>query len=404
MAGQFDFVSPGAAFADALTQQLAQRKADQRQQLIDTITANAERRSQQEAENMNAYRQSEMRIAQQQAEDAKVNNITRNMTRGQDLSHLDPDTLSQLQSRGMVMQPQTPLASAPITAAGQGQMSAPQAPPPQYIGSAEEQMASREGDKDNALISRLISSGNPDDKMKADYLASNQDAYGRVAPEIKAQVLAPAKPFMYFDVPHHKIVNTGTSIPFNADVATIGYPPSSYTDERPHVIGFTQDNFPVTMDKLGRQTVNGKPYSGTVFTASEKNAELRGAKPINIKFGSKQLTDHAAAIGLLDKTPTPQNAKTAQQSAIDLIASSNAPEKVKSLARLWVTDPAKALQVQSGLHEGDWTQDEKDAFTNLREQSWPSDAAKAFKNANTPQPSPFDNFFTHLIQVPQTDQ
>lgn len=300
MAGPFDFVSPGAAFADALTQQLAQRKVDQRQQLIDSIAMRAENRAQQEADQMNAYRQQEMQTAQQQAEIAKANEIFGSQARGTDLSHYDPDALALGRKYGKVEDVPVPQTDASVTSFQQpdgtqtpatGATPAPPQPvmKPVAVGTVPEQLLDRQRTSDAQLAGGLLS--DPDPTKQALGKAALQDLQmnNGTFSEAFRQRLGPAVPVVaenpYTMTIGGKPITTATTVapgsvivkkeippPHPDRIQPMSYDPATDTttvwDEALGVTRKMQGNGPPIHGGVGGKT----PVTNSVFTVKDNDS------------------------------------------------------------------------------------------------------------------------------------
>lgn len=243
---RFDFQSPGAAFAGEITDLLAQRKAEERQRMLDQLTVNADTRAQEVASRQGEEHKAQMLAMQQQQAAAaqqmelgKVGALGWGLDADDDLSGMAPEDLALMQKWGRVKNLPTTQVSTDVefsTPEGEalegGPVEAPvPAPPAQprlgYVGTPEQRERQRLRSQSSNLIAGLMQ--NPKTAETGAFLAQLAQANDGLVPgDVMAQFLAPESPIGVFHEPTGQVTFGGkpaSSMPSNAKVFSQGHAP-----------------------------------------------------------------------------------------------------------------------------------------------------------------------------------
>jgi len=274
---RFDFQSPGAAFTDQIANQLAERKANERQRMLDQLTVNADQRAAEQAQRQAA--ESEAQLAQmahqQELQDLEV--IRSGLTMGR--APTDSKAVSLLEKYGLMRDMPSPQVSTSTEFSGSGdtQMEGPTAGPMErtppapprrgYIGTAEVQAKDRLRSQSASLISGLMQ--DPKTRENGAFLAQLASANDGVVPaDIMAQLMAPGKAGVVFDVEGGFYKDaagkriTG-SLPSNAHIAIQTRPPRQLQPKTPMFMGVNDKGEPVF-----RVVETGEQFAGEGLTPS----------------------------------------------------------------------------------------------------------------------------------------
>jgi hypothetical protein len=238
--GRFDFKSPGAAFTASIADTLAQRKAEERQMMLDQLTVNSDQRAQEAA----ARQAEEHRLGLEQTrqqmgfagEDQEFQRA------GMIAAGLDPDSeipaeaLPLFQKLGWARQLPTPQVSTetsvqmpegadPEAFAKQLEQSTAPSGPPRYgyVGNEKQREHRRKQEQTGALLKNLM--GNKETAEAGQYLAQLAAANDGIVPEaVAAKFLQPNVPLEIFDQETGKIRSAGNVSP-HAQILTHTRPP-----------------------------------------------------------------------------------------------------------------------------------------------------------------------------------
>jgi len=173
---RFDFQSPGAAFVDTLTRVLAERKAEERQQMLDRLTQAAEERANRESLDRKAYQDAQVKNMQhnQTLADAAESRAKEQHGMSMDANRLaflergmEPDTpffgvekspedLALLQRAGVLKAMPPPPDAPNVDNTLPGTRISAQPTSYQYIGSPEHRAKTRERNERGAAIAKLL--------------------------------------------------------------------------------------------------------------------------------------------------------------------------------------------------------------------------------------------------------
>jgi hypothetical protein len=270
---RFDFQSPGAAFTDQITKALAERKAEERQHMLDQLTVNAEGRAAEEAKRRQAEHESSL----------ATNALNRDVTTlsayeaggiqpGEDIEGRFGADGAKLFSRfGRTRPVPTPNVSSDITSfAGpegttvQGEIpqsapaagpTAPPRPPKMgYVGTPADQTLQRKRNMSAELLMNLLKDPKPENAMLAQLLERHMLANDGVAPDDFLEKNMPTSvPLGMFDQETGEITLGGkpaTSAPSNAKFFTRSRTP---VDPTPTPLGVDANGSVVFYDRTTRQ-------------------------------------------------------------------------------------------------------------------------------------------------------
>jgi hypothetical protein len=240
---RFNFQSSGAAFTDEITKALALRKAEERQNMLDQLTVNAEDRAAQEA--VRRQKESDSQLATSAlAREATTLGLYDDAVfqPGEDVAARIGEEGSQLYKKWGRLAPQ-PVAdvssstsfTGPDGDVVQGEQAAPTGPPPTpkfgFAGTKEDQERKRKRDMSaQLLISVLQDTKNPNapmiaQKLEQDMLAND----GIVTPAFVEKYLGPDTPIGVF---HQE---TGETTLGGKTVSSAPAWSKIFTQSRPHV-------------------------------------------------------------------------------------------------------------------------------------------------------------------------
>ena len=263
MAGRFDFTSPGAAFTSQITQLLAERKAEERQNLLDTIAQRADDRAERESQAQNEWRQAEAASRKQRDEIDRLGALTSGLRMGDDPSTLGykPEDIELMQRYGKA-RTATTIPDAPTY--GEDQQLAP-APAPQthmsFVGTTQEQERAQRKQSLLNAASAMMHSTDKTQQQRGTMLAQMVDASnGDVPDNLIAQLMAPDVPLMKWNEQTGQISNTGQFVPSNAQILTQPDFSGRYTSmNRP-------DKNPMSLGAQGTTHYFMDPETHKVFT------------------------------------------------------------------------------------------------------------------------------------------
>lgn len=290
---RFDFVSPGAAFTDAVTDFLTKKKAEERQQLLDSLAVNADRRAA-EAATLEA-KEANQRMATQQDmnERARVAEISQYLDPNDPaaLQGLSPEDRALMQKHGAIrdIPNSSTVASQPITgspltpalpATGTGKPSTPPLrdvgsiimgamqpgrPTQQgFVGNQAQRDLLRQRQATGSFINGLMT--NPDTKQAGTMFGALAQIHNGILPDSSdvaiMHELGPKKQFAIFDENSKKITTPdGKSItdydPSKYTLITRGFMPPGYANSfMDRYVGTNEDGYPVFMGKDGKLHVD----------------------------------------------------------------------------------------------------------------------------------------------------
>lgn len=368
---RFDFTSPGAGFVDQMTKALAERKADERQAMLDNLTKASEARAQQaeeranrEAISMADYRKQQITESKEQAERAQAGELAQGLSMGDDptANGMTPEQIQLLVRHGYLTQgAATPVPSvstsetftAPPDTSFVGPQdpdqpsipaTAPEVPPtptptiPRYgaVGTPQERERGRKKREQGRMLVDMLSSQDPEERQTGALLAKISNANDGEIPKEFLNYLSPKQRSYTMNAENGKMEYT--TGPDGKPMMTRGENPQilsytphheTYHDMSPDVLTkLSPQGTLLTMDKQGRITDTG------VRAGADPNEA-----PLGIPIG--MYTDHKNDLaGILVPNPTASDVATYKSSAIDMITSAKGVSSdVRRLARIAVEDP-----------------------------------------------------------------
>lgn len=349
--GRFDFQSPGAAFTESMAQTLAQRKAEDRQRLLDSLSINADTRAAEESVRQAKVTDSSLQSAGQEREIQRVAALTSHMSRGADISTLAPEDQALLQKYQAVTAAKEPDASATITGmkdetgapttdftpTAEPQTPVPTKPKYSFAGTREEQDRDRKRDQAGVVISELIK--DPKTQEAGMFLARISAANdGEIPAGAWEQAgIAPPTPLSIFHEASGKVTSAG-NVPANSKVITQGYSPRELRGRQLVPAGFNEQGETMLYDPDTNKTIT--------VPGSHKGANPDEAS-LGVPIGLAQAYQ-ASVSGLAESEPTfgfgggnidAAGLKSARLAAGSIIAAAKADPTVKELAGLAVNNP-----------------------------------------------------------------
>jgi len=344
---RFDFVSPGAAFTGEMTKLLAERKAEERQRLLDSLAQNADSRAAQQLERESAESKQRMASQQQQDELARLGAVTSNLDIGADpeAAGVSPEMIALGKKYGAWHDVPEPQVNTAITGMQDDQGQAPtdftpaDATPPApkthlgYVGSAQQRDRERKRAQTGAIISSLMQ--DPQKKQVGEFLANVAAANDGVLSDQALSYLAPDTNVKIFDEPSGKFKDGG-SIPANSHVVTRGYAPSQ-ASMRDRFIGSDISGHPVSINSDGSYKV-------------DQNVQLKtGAEENSIGIPQRLIEDHNTRVSLLSPDDNgivdPNDMRVFRQSGFSIIQAANrVSPMVRQLATEFLNNPAAYAQ------------------------------------------------------------
>lgn len=409
MAGQFDFISPGAAFSDQLTQQLVERRAQDRQNLINTLGVRADQRADQEAQQMQQWRNYQMASGKQKDEIERVNELTKNMPIGADPQSLgwSPDDIALGKKYGRFQQ----ITAPPIM--GSDSASGPIAGTPaqttlSHVGSPQQQEKLKLQKATQAMLAGVTDA---DQKAALTKMVAANDG---VMPQEGFSLLMPNRPVWEFNQMTNKFgAIPGASLPPNADVVTHGYPPASYFDNRDRPTGdyafgqfvngkFTpsDDNDPkgqyfqvFSSGKTGHTFIDPTPIR-------PRGAVVNDLKPVQpIKFNEGASNTFNTYRSAFENNPNSVNGMLMRNGALGIVRSSSAPDKIKNVAIAMINNPeaGKAMRAQTYANGGWDTAKDDPLLQSLLNEAWPETVAQKYYSVSQPTSG---GFISHFMGKP----
>lgn len=381
MAGRFEFESPGAAFTSQIAQALMQRKAEERQQLLDSLQFSAEQRANDEARRNAEMQQQQIAASKasmasqaQQDELARLGALTQNMTAGANPEEMgySPEDIQLMQKWGRLKSVPVPQTSTSATFTDEqgnpteGPVEAPAAPPApktrySFVGTPQEQEKERLRGLSGQLIQGLMQ--NPKQAEVGAFLAQIAQANdGVLPPDVLAQYAGPGRHLMTLG-PSGKVTDTHQQIGPLDQVVQLGYPPSSYFAPEPakQWVGVDPDD----------------PTGGTqIYMDRQGNiSKVRGSRPNAAGTNSANLLGipedayYKLSLSIGELGADPQSVDEAaladyRTKAAGAIGISKLPNNVKLIAMQYLNNPNAALQIANQmLEQGKLTAKDVDALS-----------------------------------------
>jgi hypothetical protein len=268
---RYDFQSGGAAFSDQIAQLLAQRKAEERQRLLDSLTVNADSRAQEAAQREQEQLQLEKQRADVQMAGEKqrqgferLGQFTQFMEPGDaPPKGMKPEDI-QLGQEFNVFKPIPANPADTFVGPEPEGVKAPAPPEPQlgYTGTEAQRTKAQAKTNSAALITKLLSDPQTEELGVA---AQNQADLndGVLSAEFMQTYAGPSKQIYVFDDRTGKMTDMAgrpvdpNHIPSNAQVITRPYPPAKYFADPPAWQYAGQDptdrNMQIWIDRQGNQ-------------------------------------------------------------------------------------------------------------------------------------------------------
>jgi hypothetical protein len=374
---RFDFESPGAAFTGQIAQVLTQRKADERQRLLDSLQFSAEKRADDQAKRQAeeqaqqiAESKQRMEYNTQQGEIQRVAALTANHLRGENPEDFGyaPKDIDLLKRWGAVHDeavPQVTEGASTFTDTegnpAEGPAPAPVAPPapkmrPSFVGTAKEQEQAQLQKQSAMMISGLIGSDKPEEKELGHFyynLAQAND--GIVPPEIVAKFSGPQKHIKSFDIPSNTVKDTGATVGPNDEIVTRPWGPRDYAPRQIVPAGVDDDNNTVYIDP---NSVKADKNGRIILPGVHPKGSANSAAATNLGIPTKLISDHAIMVNVLRDDVDPDTGKASpsaigsfRTAAADVISgSTKATLAVKRLAKLYATDMnAYIAEIKNGV-------------------------------------------------------
>lgn len=371
MAGRFDFDSPGAAFVDTMAKVLAERKAEERQQMLDKLTMSAEERANraetraaEQARGENEWRRVQTENVKWNQENQEFDTLVKYLDPGKPLAgQATPKQIELLKKRAAVRErtvPQPSVSSSESFSAPEGMnyevdapdaepwlggfpqggpapTPAPAAPPPVskpqafFSGTSEYQQNERLKSSHGNVIVRLLSEKDPSKQALGEYFLQLADANNGIIPE-EAFALLRNKPVFSFDHETGEFTELEGGVP--SDTAPI--------------INRTRPPKPTRTWFKGGTTKEGKTIyyndAGEEILGPNIVGPDKSEDPTGIKVGVLNNLDLAGGAMMADPSdPTAINTyKLSAKRAVNSATQGN--QKVKSWVSMFIENPVAATE------------------------------------------------------------
>lgn len=374
--GRYDFQSPGAAFSSEIAKLLAERKAEERQQLMDSLAVKAEERAaaasaEQRMMNQASLREQEARMGSQRQQDEiqRLGAITPFLTMGQDVSNMPDENIGLGQKYGAFQMKNAPEVSTEITGMeAEGQQLEGEAPPvpfvpnkPQpkwsYVGTPQE----REKDRLRAATGAAIAAiEDPKIQKHLGMIAAANDGQ---LPEGILEQYTGETPISIFDEQSGSFKSGGT-MPNRGKIITRDRPPASaYTTPPMQYNGAdpTNPDMQVWIRRDG-STVKIPGRRGTQGAIG-----LPGYAETGLNF---------AINNLIQSPADPQaiaNYRTTAARAVQNVRGNYSPT-VRHLATQYINNPSETTQqMEQMIDAGQLTEEDMMQFESLTDSIVPQD-------------------------------
>lgn len=355
---RFDFQNPGAAFAEELATVLAERKAEERQKMLDSLSVAADQRAQQQMQQDELWRKEQLARQARQDELAELGIIAGNMGYGDDpyAAGIPEQKIQRGQELGIFReQAASPVPSVSTDIIGMEaggeqlgdlpqEPSAPQAqttpqrPRLGYVGSPQEREQQRIAKQQAGIITEMLASDDPKQREKGQLLAQFANMNGGQIPAQAWDVMMPEAPLVIIDEATGKTTRSGT-VPRDAKVVMRGHPPQQPVGAtRPDFIGWSENGYPMFMD----------PGSKSV----REDRTVRGKDPTEGSMGIPgQTADrHLISIRLMGQdAEEPGNIAQFKQTAKEMIAAARVSGNVKSILMRFADNPTEGTRLMGQM-------------------------------------------------------
>lgn len=377
MAGRFDFDSPGAAFVDTMARVLAERKAEERQAMLDRLTQSAEERASRAEERAmtqqgidNQWRQSQIDHQTWQRENSDFDTLQKfvDPEKPLDEQNLTPQQLELLSKRGAVRK--RPKTTAGVTTdesfgapagagysvegqdsepwlgdfGGQGSPApkpAPAAPkPPEmqsfFAGTSEYQQTNRLKQQHGNLVVGMLSSEKPRDREIGQALARMMQNNGGLIPKEGRDLLMPNKPVFAYENESGEFTELEGGVPSGAQIIQRTRPPKPPAQPRQRFIGANPEGHPIF-----------ERPDGSVFV--DNTVQIGGKDTTRRALGAPNaaMEEHGFSVQMM-ANPTPEAVEMFRHTANAVIEQSTMSQKARSLAQMYLINPdAVAARIDS---------------------------------------------------------
>lgn len=370
MAGRFEFESPGAAFTSEIAKTLMQRKADERQQLIDSLAFSADQRAAEEARRQEARdaqltleSNARMESQKQQDELARMGVLAGNMRMGDNPEEqgVSPENVAALRKWGFIHDVPTVTNEDPNS--GETSVGATNGVHPAFVGTVQEREKDARRKQSGDVVAKLMASNDPQKQQVAQILEAGRQNNDGIIPESMFQYLAPNKRY-YSMSPTGTLKDTGQELPPWAEVEKLGYPPSAYFAPEPakQWIGNDPDdpsgNTQLYMDRSGNiSKVRGYRPSGQ---GAIGQANMLGIP----EEAYKRLEEVTYNLGIDPRSVDEAALAEYRSRAGSAIGNSKLPHSVKLVALRYLNNPEQALQMANEmLEQGKMSRQDVDALS-----------------------------------------
>lgn len=385
MPGRFQFSSPGAAFGGELTKILAERKAEERQKLIDSLSINADQRAEAAAREQTRMNNAELdntafnqkRLREQDVA-ARLNAMLSNRDLGWEVpDDADPDVLEYGDKLGAWNR--KPVDEGPESFDDQG---VPRPAPSTvvtpktkrvYSGTVEQRKEKQMKDAAAAVAFKFMNSADPAEREFGQALFDQLEANAGKLPDSSLTRLGPKVPINIVDPMKGTITSAGSAAPGSENFARPQ--PQYHAPERDREVGVNADGHMVFI----------RPNNTTYVDTSQKFPTTGQSNALGIpqqllerhEMNIRGLTESGGKVATGDLLAF-------EQTAMQIIDSANKviPRKVREAAKLYVTDPyAFEQQMLAGT---DFTPEEVEMLAQLKSQVGSPGVAAIIK-ANKPK-------------------
>jgi len=362
MGSRFDFGSPGAAFTDEMTRVLAERKAEERQTMLDNLTKAAELRATEAAAQDKMFREYQMQSGRARDEREQLQTVETGMDLGTDVSTYSPEIQALLQKYGRIqpgkpagtpmvstdssfMEPQSGETGAIDTVASAVDQGPP-VPQMRYVGTPEQRERERQRGEMGQVMSTMMASGDPEAQQVAGLMAQMVAAGQQPPPQMWNKFL-PKNPIREYNeaTGGMRTLMGPDGKPYTSEGETIiqrSRPPRvPASDYRPDPIGTDANGHPVFL------MPNGQRFTDTSIQMKPDP----NSAPLGIPLGMFNELNELS--GLVREGAEPTDISQYRRYASSVISKTTMSPRVKELARIYLKNPAVAMGMERtvGLNE-----------------------------------------------------
>jgi hypothetical protein len=371
--GRYNFVSPGASFTDEMTRMLAERKAEQRQQMLDELTQKQEERAQKDAESLWAARDLQSKAAQQNMDLQELAALEAGFDLGDDPSErLSPEQFERFKQWGRVVPGApagTPSVSTDTTFAFDeadlpedalagglpeaGEFISGEETPAEaaaryrFVGTPEARAEEARKRQEGEMISRLME--NPETAQVGELLATIVASGQQIPAQIWGELL-PGTPMMVFDQETGQM--TPALGPDGKPVTTRGADPVINRGYRPREPKGGSGNVQVLGKDENGHPIYFIPGYGAYTDTSVRLGGDPNEGPFGIPVGLLNAHRELLAAATMDQPatgwrgafggtepPAPEVVAEFRAVSFQLIESAKIPPRVKEVAKAVFDDP-----------------------------------------------------------------